>query len=331
MAALAYAPLMDEGTARPAAAPEISGWELDGSMSRRGFLQRLAVAAAVPLVPTAWGSERTPLKKPIPSTGEMLPIIGLGTSRTFTAAPGPARFALAGVLQSFFDHGGTVIDSSPMYGPAEEVIGELLKATRHGSVFAATKVWTDGTRAGIEQMERSKRLWGVDRFDLMQIHNLRDWQVHVATLKEWKAQGRVRYLGITTSHGRMHDELELALAREPFDFVQLSYNLEDREVERRLLPLAAERGIAVLVNRPFQLGGLFDKVRGKSLPPWAKELGIASWAQFFLKFAVSHPAVTCAIPATSKLKHMEDNMAAGFGRLPDAPERKRMVRFVEEA
>jgi aryl-alcohol dehydrogenase-like predicted oxidoreductase len=307
---------------------------MHGSMTRRRFLQGMGIAATMPLVTPARGaerSERSPIRKPIPSSGELLPVIGLGTSRTFTAPRGPERAALAGVLQSFFDHGGTVIDSSPMYGPAEEIVGELLAATRHGSVFAATKVWTDGARAGVEQMERSRQLWGVPRFDLMQIHNLRDWQVHLATLKEWKAQGKVRYVGITTSHGRMHDELERALRREPFDFVQLSYNLEDREAERRLLPLAAERGIAVLVNRPFQLGGLFGKVKGRALPAWAAELGIASWAQLFLKFAISHPAVTCAIPATSKLKHLEDNMAAGFGRLPDPQERQRMIRSVEEA
>jgi diketogulonate reductase-like aldo/keto reductase len=286
--------------------------------------------AAVPFVPArARAAQRTLVMKPIPSTGERIPVIGLGTSRTFDVARGAARSALAPVLQAFFDHGGRLIDSSPMYGAAEEVVGELLKVTRHGSVFAATKVWTDGKEAGIEQMERSRGLWGVPRFDLMQIHNLRDWQVHLATLKDWKAQGRIRYIGITTSHGRMHDELERALERERFDFVQLSYNLEDREVERRLLPLAAERGTAVLVNRPFQRGGLFDKVRGKPLPPWAKDLGIASWAQYFLKFAVSHPAVTCAIPATSKVKHMEDDMAAGYGELPDAAARERMVRFVE--
>jgi diketogulonate reductase-like aldo/keto reductase len=218
-----------------------------------------------------------------------------------------------------------------MYGDAEETIGQLLKETRHEALFAATKVWTDGRQAGIEQMERSRRLWGVPRFDLMQIHNLRDWRVHLATLKEWKAAGKVRYVGITTSHGRMHDELEQALAKERFDFVQLSYNLEDREVERRLLPLAQERGVAVLVNRPFQRGGLFDKVRGKPLPEWTEEIDVASWGQYFLKFAVSHPAVTCAIPATSKVKHMEDNMAAGHGRLPDAATRDRMVRFVESA
>jgi diketogulonate reductase-like aldo/keto reductase len=304
----------------------------NGSLTRRRFLKGLGLAAAAPLVPA--GARAAPgsrIEKPIPSTGETIPVVGLGTSRTFDVGAGAARSALAPVLQAFFDGGGALIDSSPMYGKAEEVVGELLKATRHERVFAATKVWTDGKQAGVEQIERSRRLWGVPRFDLMQIHNLRDWQVHLATLKEWKAAGRIRYLGITTSHGRMHDELERALGRERFDFVQLSYNLEDREVERRLLPLAADRGVAVLVNRPFQLGGLFEKVRGRPLPPWAGELGIASWAQYFLKFAVSHPAVTCAIPATSKVKHMEDNMAAGHGRLPDAAERERMARFVETA
>jgi len=308
----------------------MEGWSR--SLSRRRFLGGLGLAAAATLVPRpARAAATKPVSKPIPSTGELVPVIGLGTSRTFDAAPGAARSALAPVLQAFFDHGGTLVDSSPMYGSAEEVVGELLRTTRHGPVFAATKVWIDGKRAGVEQMERSRRLWGVPRFDLMQIHNLRDWRVHLETLKEWKAAGRIRYVGITTSHGRKHDELEEALARASFDFVQLSYNLEDREAERRLLPLAADRGVAVLVNRPFQLGGLFDKVRGKALPPWAEELGIASWAQFFLKFAVSHPSVTCAIPATSKVKHLEDNMGAGRGPLPDAGTRERMVRLVEGA
>jgi diketogulonate reductase-like aldo/keto reductase len=302
------------------------------SLTRRRFLEGVALAAAAPLVPrAARAAARAPAMKPIPSTGERIPVIGLGTSRTFDVAAGPARAALVPVLQAFFDGGGRLIDSSPMYGAAEEVVGELLRATRREALFAATKVWTDGKQPGIEQMTRSARLWGVPRLDLIQIHNLRDWQVHVATLKEWKAAGKVRYVGITTSHGRMHEELEQALRQERFDFVQLSYNLEDREVERRLLPLAADRGVAVLVNRPFQLGGLFERVKGKPLPPWAGELEIASWAQYFLKFAVSHPAVTCAIPATSKPKHMEDNMAAGYGPLPDPAARERMVRFVEAA
>ncbi|HET8538460.1 MAG TPA: aldo/keto reductase [Anaeromyxobacter sp.] len=302
------------------------------SMTRRRFLQGLGAATVAPFVLGAATTAPPPLiEKPIPSTGERIPVIGLGTSITFDAAPGAARAALAPVLQAFFDGGGTLIDSSPMYGAAEEVVGELLEATRHGKVFAATKVWTDGRAAGVEQMERSRRLWRVPRLDLVQIHNLRDWLVHLRTLKEWKSEGRIRYLGITTSHGRMHDELERALRSEPFDFVQLSYNLEDREVERRLLPLAADRGVAVLVNRPLKLGALFGKVKGKPLPPWAGELGIASWAQYFLKFAVSHPAVTCAIPATSKVGHMVDDMAAARGRLPDAAERERMARFVAGA
>lgn len=301
-------------------------------LTRRRFLGCLGAAAAAPLVPGVRArADGKLVEKRIPSTGEAIPVIGLGTSRTFAAAPGPAREALVPVLQAFFDLGGRLIDSSPMYGPAEEVVGELLARTRHERVFAATKVWTDGAKAGIEQVERSRRLWGVPRLDLVQIHNLRDWRTHHATLRAWKAEGKIRYVGITTSHGRMHDELERALAKEPFDFVQLSYNLEDREVERRLLPLAADRGIAVIVNRPFQLGGLFEKVKGKPLPPWAGELGIASWAQYFLEFAVSHPAVTCAIPATSKVKHMEDNMGAARGRLPDAAERERMARFVDGA
>jgi diketogulonate reductase-like aldo/keto reductase len=301
-------------------------------LSRRSFLHGMGLAAAATLVPgpAAGGGPRL-LTKPIPSSGEQIPVIGLGTARTFDVKDGAARPGLAPVLQAFFDRGGTLVDSSPMYGDAEETIGQLLKETRHEALFAATKVWTDGRQAGIEQMERSRRLWGVPRFDLLQIHNLRDWQVHLRTLSEWKAAGKVRYVGITTSHGRMHDELERALAKERFDFVQLSYNLEDREVERRLLPLAQERGVAVLVNRPFQRGGLFDKVRGKPLPEWTEEIDVASWGQYFLKFAVSHPAVTCAIPATSKVKHMEDNMAAGHGRLPDAATRDRMVRFVESA
>jgi diketogulonate reductase-like aldo/keto reductase len=304
----------------------------DRSWTRRRFLVGLGVAAAAPLVRGgARAATAASVTKPIPSTGEAIPVIGLGTSRTFDAPPGAERAALVPVVRAFFDGGGTVIDSSPMYGAAEEVVGELLAATRPSRVFAATKVWTDGKQAGVEQMERSRRLWGVPRLDLVQIHNLRDWQVHLATLKEWKAAGRIRYFGITTSHGRMHAELEQALRREPFDFVQLSYNLEDREVEERLLPLARDRGVAVLVNRPFQRGGLFDKVRGKPLPPFAAELGISSWAQYFLKFAVSHPAVTCAIPATSKLAHLEDNMAAGRGSLPDAATRDRMIRAIEKA
>jgi len=267
------------------------------------------------------------VRKAIPSTGEQLPVIGMGTSRTFDVGNGAqARAALLPVLQAFFDHGGGVIDSSPMYGSSEQVIGDLLRQVNNkDALFAATKVWTYGKQDGIEQMQRSMQRMGVEVFDLMQIHNLRDWQLHLETLQDWKRQGRVRYIGITTSHGRSHEELESILDIEPFDFVQFSYSLGNRTVEQRLLPLAAERGIATLINRPFERGELFARAKGRPLPDWAAEFDCGSWAQFFLKFVVSHPAVTCAIPATSKLTHMVDNMGAGFGRLPDATLRRRMI------
>jgi len=300
-------------------------------MSRRTFVATLAAAlSTVWLAPgTLRAAQKALIRKPIPGTGEALPVIGLGSSRTFDIGRDQAALqSLIEVMQAFFANGGQLIDSSPMYGSAEQVIGELLQ--RSGSqdkLFAATKVWTDGEQDGIRQMEDSLQKWRLDRFDLMQIHNLRDWQIHLKTLRNWKAAGKIRYLGITTSHGRFHGELETILRNEPFDFVQLSYNIEDRSVEQRLLPLAAEHGIAVLVNRPFQRGALFGKVKGQSLPDWAAEIDCASWGQLFLKFVVSHPAVTCAIPATTKVHHMQDNMAAGFGQLPDAAMRKRMIDF----
>jgi diketogulonate reductase-like aldo/keto reductase len=293
------------------------------------------VAALGLLAPAAWLRAATlpAITKGIPASGERLPVIGMGTSRTFDVAPDSEQLALLlPVLQAFFEHGGGVIDTSPMYGHAEAALGKLLRETPHDRkrLFAATKVWTWGRDAGVHQMQESMRLTGIDRFDLIQIHNLRDWQVHLETLREWKQQQKVRYIGITTSHGRDHEELALALETSPFDFVQLSYNLVDREAERRLLPLAQARGIAVLANRPFQRGALFRSVRGKTLPDWAADFDCASWAQFFLKFVVSHPAVTCAIPASGKVNHLVDNMAAGTGRLPDAAMRKRMVALIEQ-
>ena len=303
----------------------------DYRLSRRTFVTSLVAALAA----LCWApgrlqaADQALIRKTIPGTGEALPVIGLGSSRTFNIGSDQAALAsLVGVMQAFFASGGQVIDSSPMYGSAEQVIGELLRRSGpQNKLFAATKVWTDGKQSGIRQMEDSLAKWGLQRFDLMQIHNLRDWQVHLRTLRDWQAAGRIRYIGITTSHGRFHEELETLLRNEPFDFVQLSYNIEDRRVEQRLLPLAAERGIAVLVNRPFQRGALFGKVKGQALPEWASEIDCASWGQLFLKFIVSHPAVTCAIPATTKVRHMQDNMAAGFGRLPDAAMRKRMIDF----
>ena len=237
---------------------------------------------------------------------------------------------LLDVMRAFFDNGGQLIDSSPMYGSAEAVTGALLQAVdNQAPLFTATKVWTYGKNEGIEQMERSMQRLGVERIDLMQIHNLRDWQVQLETLQEWKAQGRIRYIGITTSHGRYHDELETILQQQPLDFVQFSYNIGNRDAEQRLLPIAHERGIATLINRPYQRGSLFRKVKGQPLPDWASEFDCASWGQFFLKFIASHPDVTCIIPATSKLKHMVDNMAAGYGRLPDAQLRERMIKTIE--
>jgi diketogulonate reductase-like aldo/keto reductase len=302
-------------------------------MSRRTFVGSLAGAlAAVWIAPSGLrAAEKNLIRKAIPSTGETLPVIGLGTSRTFDVGTDRAALSeLAEVLKAFFDNGGKLIDSSPMYGSAELVIGTLLDRVDHRDrLFAATKVWIDGEQAGIRQMEDSLHKWGIRRFDLMQIHNLRDWRTHLKTLKDWKAEGKIRYIGITTSHSRFHRELEDIMRSEPLDFVQFSYNIENRTAEERLLPLAAEQRMAVLVNRPFQRGELFRKARGKALPAWAAGFDCTTWGQFFLKFIASHPAVTCVIPATAKLRHMQDNMAAGYGRLPDAGMRKKMVEYFE--
>ncbi len=301
----------------------------DSRIARRTLLKMIASLAGSCLISPgmARATGRTPIQKPIPVSGESLPVIGMGTSRTFDMAGNGEMIANLGkVLEQFFKYGGSMIDSSPMYGSAEQVIGTLLAQVDPKMLFAATKVWTDGRENGINQMALSKRLWGVTDFDLIQIHNLRDWRTHLETLKAMKAQGRVRYIGITTSHGRAHDELYDVLASQPFDFVQLSYNITNRAVEQRLLPLARDRGIAVIVNRPFARGELFRLVREKPLPEWMDECDCNSWGQFFLKYIVSHPAVTCAIPATSKVQHMIDNMNAGFGKLPDAAMRREMEK-----
>jgi diketogulonate reductase-like aldo/keto reductase len=230
------------------------------------------------------------------------------------------------ILREFFAHGGMLLDSSPMYGRSEAVLGHCLtELGSPGAAFRATKVWILGQQFGINQMEHSGSLWGQGGFDLMQVHNLLDWDTHLGTLKDWKAAGRIRYLGVTTSHGRRHDDLETIMRAQPLDFVQFTYNFADRSVEERLLPLAAERGMAVIINRPFDGGDLFDSVAGTPLPGWAPEIGCANWAQVFLKFVVSHPAVTCAIPATSQVAHMQENMGALTGMLPDAAMRERML------
>ena len=302
-------------------------------LNRRTFMQGLgSLVAAIALHPDTLPVLAAPaITRPVPATGARLPVIGMGSSRTFDVENDPvARERCVQVLRNFFDYGGAIIDSSPMYGGSEQVIGYCLQQVdNRQSLFTATKVWMLGRQFGINQMEHSERLWGVGRLDLMQIHNMLDWDTHLETLRKWKEEGRIRYIGITTSHGRRHEKLEQILSSGPFDFVQFSYNILDREVEQRLLPLAAEQGIAVIVNRPFRCGELFNYSEGKPLPEWAPEFDCGNWAQFFLKFIVSHPDVTCVIPATSRVDHMQENMGAGFGRLPDAQARQRMIRYFE--
>ena len=263
----------------------------------------------------------------IPASGELLPVVGVGTWRTFDVGAKPEdRAPLAEVLRLLFEAGGSAIDTSPMYGSAEAVVGDLLAAaTARAKAFIATKVWTTGRDAGIAQMRNSLRLLKTDRIDLMQIHNLVDWRAHMPTLRAWKAEGRIRYLGITHYTQSAHGELESVMRTEKWDFVQLNYALDDRAVERTLLPLAAERGIAVIVNQPFGGGGLLRKLSSRKLPDWAGEIGVTSWAQLLLKFVLANPAVTCVIPGTGKPAHMTDNLQAGFGVYPDAALLKRML------
>ena len=253
-----------------------------------------------------------------------MPVVGLGTWLTFDVTSGADRAARGEVMRAFFDGGGRMVDSSPMYGAAEETIGAALPSNGR-QMFSATKVWTVGALAGRRQMENSYKLWKLSRFDLLQVHNFLDWETHLATLKRMKAEGRVRYIGVTTSHGRRHDLAEHIMRSEPVDFIQFTYNLNDREVEDRLLPLALDKRIAVIVNRPFDGGSLFGAKTAKPLPGWAKDIGCATWAEAFLKWIVAHPAVTCAIPATSRVAHVRENVRAMQGALPDAALRKRMA------
>ncbi|HYM32175.1 MAG TPA: aldo/keto reductase [Candidatus Cybelea sp.] len=265
--------------------------------------------------------------RPIPSSGEPLPIVGCGTYRTFDVGnSAPERETAAGVLRALFEAGGSVIDSSPMYGRAEAVVGDVLAAIRsRDKAFIATKVWTSGRQAGIEQMQRSMALLRTDRIDLMQIHNLVDWQTHMKTLRDWKREGRIRYLGITHYTESAFDQLEAVMRAEQMDFVQLNYAIDDRAAEKRLLPLAAERGIAVIVNQPFGGGDLLRRMLQKPLPAWAADIECRSWPQLLLKFVLGHPAVTCVIPGTGKPEHMRDNASAGLGPMPDAAMCARMV------
>ena len=263
----------------------------------------------------------------IPSSGEQLPVIGLGSWITFNVGRDvAARNRCTEVIRAFLESGGRMIDSSPMYGSAQEVIGYALAKLGHPRHFAADKVWTSD--AGLDQAEQSRRLWGVPRFDLLQVHNLLAWEDHLPLLFSMKKTGRLRYVGITTSHGRRLDELETIMRREPLDFVQLTYNPIDREAEQRILPLAMQRRMAVIVNRPFQQGALVDALARHPLPACAREIDCGSWAQVVLKFIVSHPAVTCVIPATSVVTHARENVAAARGRMPNEAMRQRIAREI---
>lgn len=296
-------------------------------IGRRDALLLIGAVAMACGAPRTWAGSGPMLTRRIPSSGEELPVIGLGTWQTFDVGASPAgRAPLEEVLRAFVAMGGRVIDSSPMYGRSEEVVGEMASTLgMHEALFLATKVWTLGRREGIEQMEDSMRKLRARRIDLMQVHNLVDAQTHLKTLRAWKGEGRVRYLGITHYASGAYEAVETLLRREALDFVQINYSVGEREAERRLLPLAADRGVAVIANRPFAGGDLFRRLRGRPLPGWAADIDCQSWAQILLKFVVSHPAITCAIPATSRLTHLRDNMQGGYGRMPDTPLRARIA------
>ena len=299
---------------------------------RRTLAALAAVGAGAALEPfIAQAQPRAVLTRPIPSTGEPLPVVGLGTWITFNVGDDPlARDASTDVMRNFVEAGGRLIDSSPMYGSSQDTIGYgLHKAGLAGRVFAADKVWISSAAEGREQVERSRRKWQISRFDLLQVHNLLSWEAHLPTLFAMKAAGQLRYVGVTTSEGRRHDVVEQIMKSQPLDFVQITYNPIDRDVEARILPLARERGIAVIVNRPFRQGALVQALAKSKLPPWAAEIDCASWAQLVLKFIVSHAAVTCAIPATSRVDHVRENMNAAMGPLPDAAMRQRIIAAVE--
>jgi diketogulonate reductase-like aldo/keto reductase len=281
---------------------------------------RCTVAAASP--------DEAMRKRPIPSTGEMLPVVGLGTSGEFDVAQGESLEPLREVLRLFAALGGTLVDTAPAYGNAESVIGQLVtEISLTKKLFLATKVRTHGKQAGIEQMQTSELLLNKRPLDLIEVHSLLDLDTQLANLRRWKGAGRVRYIGVTHSRISAHDELERLLQKEKLDFVQLNYSFTEPNAEQRLLPLAADKGVAVIANRPFENGALFRRVKGKALPAWSDEFDCKSWAQFSLKYVLSHPAVTCVIPATSNPKHLVDNMGAGVGRLPDANTRRRMREY----
>jgi diketogulonate reductase-like aldo/keto reductase len=309
---------------------------LGKNITRRHATRLVTGASAALLLPTEILNAQTEpstaalIKRAIPTSGEKLPVIGLGTWRVFDVGSATAeRAPLEEVLRVFVQHGAQVIDSSPMYGRAEEVIGDLTtKLSVRQSLFLATKVWTTGKREGIESMERSFARLQTKRIDLMQVHNLIDARTHLATMREWKSAGRFRYIGVTHYESGAFPAVEKILQEERFDFLQINYSLMEREAEERVLPLAQERGVAVIANRPFGGGDLFERARAQKLPDWAAEFDCKSWAQFFLKWIIANSAVTCAIPATGNVSHLKDNLLGGVGRLPDAKMRQRMIELV---
>lgn len=302
--------------------------------SRRRFLGLTAGLCVLPCIPPSFAYAPALVQKPIPRTGELLPVVGLGTARAFDVGleDAGAMSRLQEVLKIFFQRGGAIIDSSPMYGNAEAVVGALLERMNHDDLFSVTKVWIEGQQAGVKQMRESFALWGKSRIDAMQIHNLLDWEVHLESLKKMKTDRQIRYIGITTYAGYDHAELAGILRKhDEFDFVQLSYNAFNRKAEKTLFPIIRDKEIAVIANRPFQRGALFKATKGKPLPAWASDIQCESWGQVFLKYVISHPQVTCAIPGTSQPKHMRDNMQAQYheGLLPDRAMRQRMNRYFE--
>ena len=311
-------------------ANDVGGFRL----SRRSLLKTLGGLGAWAVMgkPTAEGQTANILKKPVPHSGEMLPVVGLGTARTFDVRPERAIGSpLQEVMRLFVERGGSIVDSSPMYGHAESVVGAL--AAELGiqkSLFLATKVWTRGKQAGIRQMEESMRRMRSERIDLIQVHNLSDWRTQLDTLKEWKKSGRIRYLGVTHYALSAFDEIGDIIKNEGLDFIEIPYSIDNRRAEERLLPIAADHGTAVIAHTPYGRGRLFRMVKGRPLPAWAGggDFDIQSWGQFFLKYLISHPACTCAIPATTKPKHLVDNMGAAYGRLPDTKTRRRMAEYM---
>lgn len=305
-------------------------------LSRREWMQFSVALGAGAILPNTLSASlmNKPadiLQRAIPGAKELLPIIGMGTWQTFDIGEGKEqRTQMRDILRAFYNRGGRVLDSSPMYGRSEDVLGDLTADLKLlGQFFMATKVWTSGANQGIQQMKSSMSKMRTQPMDLMQVHNLVDVKTHLRTLREWKAAGKIRYIGLTHYVVSAHDDLERLIRSEEIDFIQVNFSIQTRNAEKRLLEVAQDHEVGVLINRPYEGGNLFRRMKGKALPEWAAEWDISSWGQFFLKYIVSHPAVTCAIPATSKLHHLEDNMGAAFGRLPDENTRKKMVQYFE--